>query len=478
MVLDEILRNQIDTVLRRQRVADYLAAFLRGLFAALITFAIVRALFGTLTGGQGGLLALLLALAAGITFVITTPRQQHNRLTAARYIDKQLQLKDRLATAVEYATLDHAARNRVEEWLFLDAANHTHLIDPITLVPLKAPAYVRWFLPLFGLCILLTLIPYPQGFTWQLGASQLSQIAKRADELTALADQFERIDPQNTYLSQLADELRRVSELIRDNQLPRDQANQLLRQLEQELQQGSSNIAGTSLGIDLDRVQELTQNIRNIESGMYSQLSPQEQAALSQAQRSTRGAGSNIGANPSSRGAPQNPEDNAATAGGSDENESDGGSSSGQGQRQSGTSSQGGSDMAGLGEDESDPFGGSGLGSGEYGDDDEMGYGLEGGLMAGAERGNQGTTNYERQTNLNQGPERLTGQISDSGQYYVSATSSTSLPGSEQRFPTTGGSRFSLPGGVENAIQQENIPLAYQRWIRDYFTKLDPGTNR
>ena len=112
MVLDEVLRNQIDMVLRRQKASDLLDALSRGLFAACVTFACVRVLLGLLTGGQGGFIALLAAPAAGVTFILTTPRRKHTRLTAARYIDKQLKLQDRIATAVEHATLDHAARNR------------------------------------------------------------------------------------------------------------------------------------------------------------------------------------------------------------------------------------------------------------------------------------------------------------------------------------------------------------------------------
>lgn len=478
MVLDEVLRNQIDMVLRRQKASDLLDALSRGLFAACVTFACVRVLLGLLTGGQGGFIALLAAPAAGVTFILTTPRRKHTRLTAARYIDKQLKLQDRIATAVEHATLDHAARNRVEAWLFMDAANHTHLIDPVALVPLRSPAYARWSLPLLGLCVLLTLIPYPQGFTWQLGGSQLQHISKRADELLALADQLERIDPQNPHLGQLAHELRRVGELIREKQLPHSQANQLLRQLEQELQQSGDggNIAGNSLGLDLARVQELTQSIRSINSGMYSQLSPQEQVALSQAQRNTTDADGYPGANRGTRGDDRQPEAHAGASGNAEENESDVGST-GSGSQPGDTGKQG-SEEAGAGEDGFDPYGDFGLAGASDDFDDEMGYGAEGGSMAGTEGGSQGTTDYERQSDLNPGTERLSGQITDSGQYYSSPTSTTSIPGNQLRSPTADSSFFSLPGGVENAIQQENIPSAYQRWIRDYFTKIEPGADR
>lgn len=478
MVLDEALRGKIDDVSLRLRNAELLSVATRGGLILLSSFVVLRSLVGLLTGGQGWSVSLALALAAGITYAISLPRRRHTRLTAARFIDEELSLEDRLATAVERSSFDNTAANRLEKWLFWDAANQAPFIKPEELVPYRVPREARWFIPLVLAALVLSFPIYPRGLSWQIGGADVQQAAKRASELMALADQIDRLAQQQPELRELANELRRLGENLRNRQLPQDEALRLLRELEQEMKVGIPG-GGQSVDLDISQIQNLAQRLRRIEG-------PGSLRTIGQDLRSRRSTDS-IGAGGSydeygdysDYGDDPRPENGgyrrsgAGTqhAGEDDWNDSDSegsGNSAGSGRGRSsyGTNNDRKTDGSDGGPGDGPP------GDSDFGDDD----GHPGGSAAGTSKGSDTRLpHYQRQSGLQRELAPLPGQLSEAGPVFSGKAQGSVAP--ERQGPTgpTGRSPAVTPIGVEQAIQQENIPLAYRNWVKRYFEALEPG---
>ncbi|MGI6611881.1 MAG: hypothetical protein ACOX4G_15465 [Limnochordia bacterium] len=456
LILDEQLRIKIDAVSQRLRNADQLTATIRALVASLIGFVSLRSLTGLLTGGQGALTSALMALAAGVTHILSRQRSRHTRLSAARFIDLELSLQDRLATAVECASLDTKASSRVEQWLFVDAAQQAPFIKPEELVPYHPPHEARWLLPLLIVAVVLSLPIYPSGLSWQIGGGELQEAAKRADELAALADQLERLAQQQPELREVTDLLRTMAQQLRDKRLPKSEALRLLKELEQEMQVTAD---AQSVDLDLTHIQNLAQRLRRITS---SEIRGRESIGQWLSQGSDKGR------------APSDTEYGNRTDGmpGDAQTESTPGS------RQStkadaNTTAGGPSSSPSSREKPADPTGGGSTDSHDYaGDDDSYMHGSS----AGTGRGDsQRQEPFQPSTNLTRELTPISGKLGESGSILTGQAEGTTAP-TQPAVPRTGGrAPVITPAGIEQAVTQERIPLAYRHWIKRYFETIEPG---
>lgn len=456
MILDEQLRLKIDAVSQRLRNADQITATVQALVASLIGFVSMRSLIGVFTGGQGALISLLIALAVGITYVLTRSQPRHTRLSVARFIDSELSLEDRLATAVECASLDTGAVSRVAQWLFVDAARQVPFIKPDELVPYYPPREVRWLLPLVIMALVLSLPIYPSGLSWQIGGGELQEAAKRADELVALADQLERLAQQQPELREVADLLRTMAEQLRDKRLPRSEALQLLRELEQEMQ-----VSTDAPGVDLDlaHIQNLAQRLRRVSSPQMGGR-PSIDQWLSQ--------GGDRG------GTRRRTEYGNGTDGVSGHTEADGASGNSEAPGPDAEASARGSSSSPTPQGtRKDPTGGGGQDSYDAQSDDDS---YMHGSSAGTGRGNsQQQEPFQRSTSFTREPIPLSGKLGESGPMLTEKAKGALAPGQPAVPRTSDRAPVITPAGIEQAVNQERIPLAYRHWIKRYFETIEPG---
>jgi hypothetical protein len=457
LILDEQLRLRIDAVLYRLRRTDQLTVAVRAILTSLLAFAPLRGIIGLATGGQGGLISLVMALTVGVTYTIVRRRPQHTRLSATRFIDRELNLEDRLATAVERSGPDRGMGNRVEQWLFADVAGLTRFIKPEQLVPYRRPPEMRWLAPLLIIAVVLSMPIYPQGFTWQIGAGQWQEIARKADELDALADQLEHMAQQQPELREVVDLLRDITEQLRDRRLSRSEALRLLHEFEREMQ-----LSADAQGVDLDLsyIQNLAQRLRRIDP---TEMRGRESASQWLSQEHRRGggvdpdtnystAGDEYHGNSQSRGTPVH--------GGDTEMSQD--SASG-GQSSDGRSfSQSGDRTGGYDTDYSDPLT----------DDESSMSGSSAGVGSGQERQDEP---FQRSPEIVREFVPVSGSVSESGPMITGQADGTMVP-TEPLRPRLSGSTLAItPVGIEQAVTQEQIPLAYRHWVMRYFESIEPS---
>ncbi|NLN19120.1 MAG: hypothetical protein GX162_07590 [Firmicutes bacterium] len=459
MILDEQLRLRIDAVLYRLRRVDQLTVAVRAMVASLLAFAPLRGIIGLAAGGEGGLISFALALIVGVTYIIVSRRPHHTRLSAARFIDRQLSLEDRLATAVERSGPESGPGNRVEQWLFADVAGLTRFIRPEELVPYRRPREVRWLVPLLIVAVVLSMPIYPKGFTWQIGGGEWQEIAKKADELDALADQLEYLAQQQPELREVAELMRNITEQLRDRRLSRSEALRLLQEFEREM-----HLSADAQGVDLDLsyIQNLAQRLQRINP---TDMKSRESASQWLSQNQRRGGVSDR--DPQYGTATDEYQEYTQTRGtpirnGDGDSEisqqsASGGQSSGDRSLSESTDLTGGYDT-----DYYDPFM----------DDESYMSGSSAGVSRGDDRQDE---SFQRSPEIIREFVPVSGSISESGPMITGQAEGTMVPGEPIR-PRVGGSTLAImPVGIEQAVTQEQIPLAYRHWVKRYFESIEPG---
>lgn len=480
-MLDEALRSKLDQIARRRSLVEILAAAVHGLVRFCVAFIVVRAVLGLLTGGGGLLFAFALALAIGAVPSAARGRIRHTRLSAAKYADRLLGLEDRLATAVEKAD-PNLRPDTVTTWLFADAARCAARLVPEKLVPISLPPAAKWLPLLLAMVVILSLPIFPRGLPFQLGSQVLEKAAGKAEELLALAEQLEELN--DPLLQEVIAELRRVGENLRDKKLPAGLAAELVSELEKEMQHSSLSPGdeGLEAGPNLAGLQNLAQRLRTIE----------DRHGLPQGQRISREALSRYSRNPESgagltgeRGLPQQGRGNEQQAG----------------ERFSGDMEEWDEDGGYPGEDEmgfdyeEDPSGSRSGRSGEgadeegasalpgesgWGEDEEyMSESLEQavGSTAGSGPGGGEDGSFTEPPDGEREEAFLSGRWQEDGSLFTAPAPLRSAAG-----PDEGGSRpretstTIYTAGVEGAVDQESIPLAYRLWVKRYFEALEPDS--
>jgi hypothetical protein len=196
MLQAEALERLVHRVARqvRWRRTEYHA--LRGLFYGAVAAALVlvfKTPFGALALPLAGGLALLGLLAGGLWgFCQRVPEKD-----AARLADGAFELKDRLATALEWAA--RPDRSPLVEALIADAIAHVEALTPRQIVRRLVPREARWLPVPAVVALALALsppLPLPSGRLPDLLSSTDSPEAKERGEV-AMMEQDRRIVPKD-----------------------------------------------------------------------------------------------------------------------------------------------------------------------------------------------------------------------------------------------------------------------------------------
>lgn len=266
------IENLLTTVGRRHARAALVTRSLLAVSAGAATAGLVR-VFARLLWDEPhpALIACTFALAAAVA-AVALYRPPLSRLEVARLIDARLELRDRLATAVEWGN----RRGELAFWLLKDAEQQARLIDPRSVVPFP-PRWSRreqWSAALLVLGVVLWFVPVPKGLLSSpapaVALTEPVELAASAqDELLArIALLRERLrQAQTPELRRFEREVAALQAGLRDRSLRRDEAAALLNHLERRagaaLDSASEPPAlpegmGT---VDLDRIQDIARRL-------------------------------------------------------------------------------------------------------------------------------------------------------------------------------------------------------------------------
>jgi flagellar biosynthesis chaperone FliJ len=151
------IESLLERIARRQRWLHAWDAFWRSFLAVATLWLVVLAFYKFLPVPKRSLLyAALLGLLAMLSALLGGWLRRQTLPETARWIDRQLRLKERFATAIE------VARVKDSEWprlVVADAAAHAKTIDPHRLLPLRLPPAARWVALMLLLVAGLGLVP-------------------------------------------------------------------------------------------------------------------------------------------------------------------------------------------------------------------------------------------------------------------------------------------------------------------------------
>ncbi|HET7559287.1 MAG TPA: hypothetical protein VFK80_04950, partial [Limnochordia bacterium] len=256
MALDPILARRLHEVGLRRHLQGRLDTAAAALGVACLVLAALRVglwLFGPAVAAAHPLPALWLAvplgaLIAGGSVWWRRRRAAPSPLETARFLDRELRLEDRLATAVELygpqadARPDHAApRGAVGALLHYDAAAHAQRVDPETAVPPRWPEGLGRLCAglLAAVIVLLPIFPAsplrPQAPS--AAAAEQALMRARGEEIQQLAEQLQaqaKAEPDSA-AGDMAAQLQSLAQQMIGSQLTPEQAERLLNQLQARL---------------------------------------------------------------------------------------------------------------------------------------------------------------------------------------------------------------------------------------------------
>lgn len=442
-MLDTELQAKIDGVRRRQRRNRLLADATYALLVACIVFVATRLV--TLRVLLPAALTWGLAAAAGFVCFRQLSRPVDSRLTAAFYIDRALNLQERLTTAVEFAM-----RRRTDSPLLdlqrRDAARCSDIIDPKQLVPYRLPKAGSLIVPLVILAVVLTLPRSAQPLRPQTALEESVQTI--ADEQAALfrrlADQLDHLSAaeERPDLRQLSAGLRALAERWERGELTADELAAELSRLED----------GLNAALD----QPVRQEPRQTQETPAAQAAESAPEPTGEAGRGGSGEGGDEGAGdvPPRGSAP---------------------------------------DASDQGDAEAMPPGGSDPGTGQTDTEAPFEVPMHGGTHRGMEdpdtnpdtdqmepgtghdpRADDGplTDSPPERPDLSGRPEGLPGTVV-SGEGVLQQLDTRARPGEGTRQDfTAAADAAELTEGQEHGVGRETIPPAYRHWVLKYFAAL------
>lgn len=498
--------SMLHRVGRRHRRLTLAALWVRALVAGWLTASLIYVASAIGWGRPSVYLVVAAFVGACVATYWHGYRPPLDPVGIARLIDTRLELKDRLATAVEWS--DHPSP--VVSWLLQDAEQHARFVDPAAVVTAPRPTRAEALAALIalGLTALAWTAPLPTGLLVRPGTpAPASAVAAGEDELlsriAALRDRIAGV--RTPEMRRLDRDLAALQAGLRDRALPRDEALALLQHFERRaqsslLEQASAAEAAGDLG--LERIQELAERLtlvsrldeRQTSSGgaggrpaaiSAREVSPEEippellevlrQIAARDdgpaGDQATGGQGDTPGGREPSQGSDsaradgndsRTPGETAAlqaTSAPSQSSETPG-TRQGQGIDESGPAGQGlpsaSTGAAGEGADLPGAFP-DGTGSTGSGGLDELGYESPAGARILEHVPGQ----------LGEGPIH-TGQVNASLGARSPAPGMTA-PGIAAFTPATG------EAAANHTLERESVPLAYREAVRNYFRSLEPG---
>lgn len=260
-VLHEVSRRH----LIQSRVELGLAVLAWTLSALALCVAAVRFASGP---PNGAALAVVATVAATVAFA-RLRRPALSPLEAARLVDAALDLKDRIATAVERH--GESVRSPIAYWQVRDAEQHAHFVNPKEVIPYR-PAFVRRGVAvLLGTAALAAafILPLPEGILSPrqriappetlASSGAVDDLLRRAEDLQVRASLL-----RTPAMERLVEDLSQLQAGLRSRTLPHNEALALLELLERRVESaaGSGAQGGAVTEESLEHLQSLAERVR------------------------------------------------------------------------------------------------------------------------------------------------------------------------------------------------------------------------
>jgi len=488
-VIPEAVLEALERVGRRHRRISRLALAVQSLIAGWGAAAAAYVLYALAWGRPPVWIAPAAFAAGALVSFFRALRPPMDPLGVARLIDARLDLKDRLATALEWG----GRRSPLVYWLMEDAAQHARFVKPEAVVPWPGLSRVHR-LGLAAAAVLSVLAwagPLPDGLLVRPAPPAADAVDPEYEELLdqviALREAIAAIPTPE--MRRLDRDLSQLQAGLRDRSFPQDEALALLRHFERRVQAALAGLSGIDSAadpLDLEQLQELAKRLELValvreeaspgDAGSVPPLagraaSPDElpQGLLDALLRSSGDARPQPGAMPEGAGGADPagdaaeggafavadvPEDGAALPSpGAVEGPAGPASQDSGGERDGAQVSLPG----GPGE----PGGSSGTGGGPSPAGDRGSGGQDGTFEAG-----QGVRIVDH----------VTGQLGDGPLHIGRVNTALPAPSQAAEVPRLSGPLASGAGGFsEHGVGRENVPLVYRDAVRNYFRSLEPG---
>ncbi len=209
--------------------------------------------------------AIVFAAIAGL-FAYRSYTAPATQGAVARLIDRRLELKDRLATALEF----QGDGSPIAAWLMEDAEQHARFVKARNVVPLPPRPSPRGklLLLLLAASTAVWFVPLPQGvFTAEEALAPPGEVAALTEDeiferASRLFDEVRTV--QSPQLQRIQRDIAQLQAGLRDRSLPRNEALALLELLERRAR---SALEALQVGMsasdpaDLDRLQDLASRL-------------------------------------------------------------------------------------------------------------------------------------------------------------------------------------------------------------------------
>ena len=167
--------------------------------------------------------------------------QSWNKSAAA--VDTHYDLKDRTISALEFANKPASA---LQELQMEDATSHLQSVDPVAVVPFRAPRQLAWACLSMAAALLLMIVP--AGKTVQAETSQPAGIAEAAAEIKEEIEQMEELAEEAGVeeLIELVEVLKKDLEELKKPETDERQSLETISEMQQKMQDmmATMNIAG------------------------------------------------------------------------------------------------------------------------------------------------------------------------------------------------------------------------------------------
>lgn len=501
-MISQTLTKRLDEIGRRHRRVTLLVLLIRSLLVAWFGTTIVRAAatLGWQSPSPLTTAALFLLLGAGAFAVGYCPPL--DRLGVARLTDRRLQLKDRLATAIEWSQRP----TPLVEYLMQDAEQQARFVDPKEVVPFPTPSSVHGvvFIALLLISVALWSVPLPSGLLLRSTPSVASEVVTDDEgevlrQIAALRDLISQVPTPEA--RRLDRDLAQLHAGLRDRSIPKDEAVALLKHFERRAQtalnsHATADDASSELG--LDRIQELAERLTVVtrQGGARQATGQPGVQPISQGQRELSESEippellevlRRIGEDSDSPGERSHPGSASSGNPGADQ-----GGKSGEQSTPDALPDQAGGHRGSM------PTEASEVGDTRQGQTSEshqtMGSGLpgqaDGTAETGREQGDAASPHGTSETGTGSGQsgsfesaggirilEHLTGELFEgpihTGQVHASF-------GGEEGSASAAAAISQATGQSEGAqaVTREGVPLAYREAVRRYFQSLEPTTSQ
>lgn len=182
----QIIRASLEGAARRRRWERALRGLWFGLLAGAVLWLVALAVFKLAPVPASILLwAGLAGVACPLAGFFIRGWRKPAIAETARWVDVKQNLKERMSTALEFSSDDHAGTWR--ELVMHDAVSHAQEIDARKLVPFRLPKATRWALLILALAAGLGFVPEYRSkahLQKQADAKNIQQVGKQIADLT------------------------------------------------------------------------------------------------------------------------------------------------------------------------------------------------------------------------------------------------------------------------------------------------------